>query len=1031
MDSVFNVPLVRCGNSSSSLRLEEEQRRRKGGGQTSVSDCEDVEALKLKVFELEVGLVLSPRMRLSRELQQKLDSAQYDFSRMNMEEESSLVLEKIMSDMQYELTNERSLNTKLQEEVRSFRSQMEELHQEKIDLQDFFETSLRSTKTELLETESELKRTKQELFESKCELKQMVEVSKMDLQQLNILSLEHDKFMKQHREVEMENRRLKTALEEQTAALQSFRFDPAMSRLEQTLTKISQDFQRDQALGHVKERQADKLRIAAMQSRAAMDLVQLAARNICKEVDEIFITSDQIRRELFASSIHRIGELETLLAEMRSKDVHASPPLDAYLLLSSLVLASLVLLFYQLYLLPSLEKIAKLESTCSSAHEDLASCRLQLDDLKEEHSISTAQLDKQLKRAREAECKLAGETIRNQKMDEQAKRKLEEMQEEIGKLQEKLEEKVKEEDEKGRLQLERIGQEESRRRELEEKIKELEEEIKELEERRRLGQERVRQLEDKVKEQDELVTELEEKIEEEDKARQELEETMQEQKRRSEQELEKLRELEEKVKEQDETIVDLERLMEEEERSREELERLRDDRETSRGLLEDKTREVDEAREEIRKHEKIRKEREEEREDLIREVERLQDKCADLEHKLREEESKYRMVEENADRELAGKLKQLGEMEKRVNELDVMVRKSHEEREQATNSRQLQMSELEASRSELLEQVKQMHQQLSDKEAAQDELEAKLEALGDEMRRLQEHYNDVLSNRNDDVSQQVLAALQEAENKVAMLSAETQALTHKLEMLESEREEQCASISRLEAERSELNEAMRVNGEMLALSDRLVTEAESNLDQLESRQRVLSEWISQNKNENENRDFAMRTLEEEHRHVVNRCNMLELTMKSMEMEKEALFFENHEIKDAFKRASCEQSLLVKRLENAEKCSWILLQEIENTTEDVEYIVVSFQACVEGEAETRAQRSREAEHRQGGGCGVRERGDGLVLAVEWLQGITESLSATAEAVVASMEEAVDAIGRRRGLCAIAASPPSLSSSPRRD
>ena len=33
--------------------------------------------------------------RLSRDLQKKLDSAQFDFSRMNMEEESAMVLEKV------------------------------------------------------------------------------------------------------------------------------------------------------------------------------------------------------------------------------------------------------------------------------------------------------------------------------------------------------------------------------------------------------------------------------------------------------------------------------------------------------------------------------------------------------------------------------------------------------------------------------------------------------------------------------------------------------------------------------------------------------------------------------------------------------------------------------------------------------------------------------------------------------------------------------------------------------------------------
>ena len=48
------------------------------------------------------------------------------------------------------------------------------------------------------------------------------------------------------------------------------------------------------------------------------------------------------------------------------------------------------------------------------------------------------------------------------------------------------------------------------------------------------------------------------------------------------------------------------------------------------------------------------------------------------------------------------------------------------------------------------------------------------------------------------------------------------------------------------------------------------------------------------------------------------------------------------------KSSFEKSMLIKCLENAEKISWILLQEIENTTEDVETIFSSLQDCLDEE-----------------------------------------------------------------------------------
>uniref|UniRef100_A0A7S4KMM4 GAT domain-containing protein n=1 Tax=Guillardia theta TaxID=55529 RepID=A0A7S4KMM4_GUITH len=885
-----------------------------------------------------------------------------------MEEESAMVLEKIMSDMQYELTSERSLNAKLQEEVRSFRSRMEELNQEKVELQDFFETSLKSSKDEVLEVETKLKTTKQELFECKCELKEMIEVSKGDLQQLNNLSIEHEKFMKRLREVEKENRRLQTQMEQQDVSMQAAHTEDALANLEQTLSKIREHVAQDEVHRHAKKSGAERLQAELVKSRAAMGQAEVAARAIRREADEMLIASDGIKRELFASSLHRIEELEVLLADLRLKE----------------------------------ERVAELESTCSAAETDLAENKLQLESLQEKLNIATSQLDKQLKRAREAECKLAGETIRAKKMEEQARMEMEEKNAEIRRLKEEVEEKVKEEKDQRRLEVERAEREESARREHEEKIKEQDEQIKELLERRRQGQEKIRQLELKMKEQDDLVTELEEKIEEVDGERQKLEEKLREQEEARQEELEKMRELVEKVRVQEQLITglveekdkvqqDLEGVRQEEQQVRRELERREEEEENNREELQQKIRELDKLHQEVRAQETTRKEREEERRDLIREVERLQEKSAELEDRLRREEMKCREVEEQGGRELEGRIKELQEMES-------MLKDSRERRDEEVKALSKHVEELQACRSELISEVERMKELVEVRTGEKEEAMKSLHSLQHEMNEMRERNSAVCSTPTGQQEQQTVASLQVAEQKISNLTAEARALTDKLEALESERDEQRLAISTLEEERRHMRQAMKANDKTLDALDKVLLEVEANLDDLEQRQFVISTWINQTRNESENRETVIHSMEENYKHIVNRCNMLELTMKSMEMEKETLSFENHDIKDKLEKSSFEKSMLIKCLENAEKISWILLQEIENTTEDVETIFLSLQGSLdEGENSLISKSDQE-----------------LLQQVQLLEVVAESMSNTSEAILSSIKETVGVMSRRRAL-----------------
>ncbi|TWW74511.1 EH domain-binding protein 1-like protein 1 [Takifugu flavidus] len=375
------------------------------------------------------------------------------------------------------------------------------------------------------------------------------------------------------------------------------------------------------------------------------------------------------------------------------------------------------------------------------------------------------------------------------------KRKENEKQTEMLKLQ-KEREKLEKEREEGRKRLEKRKEElERKEREREEEKRKLETEREELEkerekERKHLKEERM-EIERKNREKEEAMEKLKRDREMMEKEKQDERKKLQKERQELEKEIEKERRRMEKEKEE---LMRTEMAKEEERKIlRKETEKRKKEKEEERKMLEERKL-MEREKEEGRRIEKLREELEREREELMRAEKKKEDERNKMEQdrKLmeREKEEERRRIEKLRRELEKDKEEEMKRMEEKSKEIDRRENEKQEEQKQLEKERK----ELEREKEEGRRRLQKQKEELERKEREREEEKNRLEREREMVARVKEEDRKRLEKEREDLKRE-----KEEERKK---------LEEERRNMEREKEEE---KKRLEAAREEIERMRREN----------------------------------------------------------------------------------------------------------------------------------------------------------------------------------------------------------------------------